>query len=680
MLKLRNIFKEYTTTGETKVILNNVSYDFPPSGFVTILGESGSGKSTLLNLLSLNEKPTSGEILYDGEDISHFKEHEIEAFRREEIGFLYQKFNLFPELTAFENIVIPLKIKGMKKKEMENLASSFIDKFNLVEVQDTLAKDLSGGELERVAFIRSIIGSPSILLADEPTGSLDDENGEILLKELKEYSRRRLVIMVTHDRENAEKYSDIVLRLEKGRLIEEYKRDGPFLFYPNEKEKSHPNQKWVSLFTKDLIRKNKKEYLFLFLASSLVFLTLFLSLGFFNGKDILLNDAMLNSVGIYHSYVTKQKAVTLEGSPLSLVQDKRPSVEEVYQTIGTDDYLVETDLSYAFPMDNIVDVNGFKLGPVSFVPLQSFPEDLVFTSGENITTPTFDYVLVNQAFVDLLPPLSDPLKVDLKYEAISIYRRGSDGEEFNLTHSFKISGVIDEYQLIKKPTIYYSYPALKFYLSRCILNAFSSLDEKVTVLDFIQESKEDNECSSYRRIIFSKDKVSAEKLLKISNEELKFTSPFRDSYESFQSLSDSISNALIPFLIGEVFISCFIIASFAQTIFLKRKKESAILRSLGASKSNLFWLYSSGNFIVGFASLLICFALAYPFALLVNALLGSIIGINNFIVIPFTTFLGVPFLLYPLSLLFMLVLIGLSLGIPLFLFLRTPLVEELRDE
>ena len=202
----------------------------------------------------------------------------------------------------------------------------------------------------------------------------------------------------------------------------------------------------------------------------------------------------------------------------------------------------------------------------------------------------------------------------------------------------------------------------------------------MTVFDFIQESKEDNECSSYRRIIFPKDKASAEKLLKIPNDELKFTSPFRDSYESFQSLSNSISNALFPFLIGEVFISCFIIASFAQTIFLKRKKESAILRSLGASKSNLFWLYSSGNFLVGFASLLICFALAYPFALLVNALLGSIIDINNFIVIPFTTFLGVPFLLYPLSLLFMLVLTGLSLGIPLFLFLRTPLVEELRDE
>ena len=334
MLKLRNIFKEYTTTGETKVILNNVSYDFPPSGFVTILGESGSGKSTLLNLLSLNEKPTSGEILYDGEDISHFKECEIEAFRREEIGFLYQKFNLFSELTAFENIIIPLKIKGMKKKEMENLASSFIHKFNLVEVQDTLAKDLSGGELERVAFIRSIIASPFILLADEPTGSLDDENGEILLKELKEYSRRRLVIMVTHDRENAEKYSDIVLRLEKGRLIEEYKRDGPFLFYPNEKEKSHPNQKWVSLFTKDLIRKNKKEYLFLFLASSLVFLTLFLSLGFFNGKDIL-ETPPLNNVTIQGSNYTLAKLETDNTQNLksTLIKELLKSEATIYSNV-----------------------------------------------------------------------------------------------------------------------------------------------------------------------------------------------------------------------------------------------------------------------------------------------------------------------------------------------------------
>ncbi len=199
--------------------LKNVSFSVPKGEFVTVVGESGSGKSTLLNMLGALDAPTSGKVLIDGNDIFSMKERELTIFRRRNIGFIFQAFNLIPELTVEQNMIFPLLLDYRKpnREYLEELLSVL----NLRERRHHLPNQLSGGQQQRVAIGRALITRPALILADEPTGNLDTQNSSEVIALLREASRKyeQTIIMITHNRSIAQT-ADRVLQVSDGVLTD----------------------------------------------------------------------------------------------------------------------------------------------------------------------------------------------------------------------------------------------------------------------------------------------------------------------------------------------------------------------------------------------------------------------------------------------------------------------------
>jgi putative ABC transport system ATP-binding protein len=221
-LELRDLRKGYEEGGRAHLVLDGLSARVAPGERVAILGPSGSGKSTLLNLISGIDRPDSGTVTIAGTDLTALTEVERTRFRRKYIGFVFQFFNLLPTLTVLENLLLPLELKGPLDDTHRTRARSLLERVGLVARADTFPDRLSGGEQQRVALARALVHDPELVLADEPTGNLDEEMAAKvgdLMAELVSGERRTLVV-VTHSRPLAARM-DRVLRLDHGRLVED---------------------------------------------------------------------------------------------------------------------------------------------------------------------------------------------------------------------------------------------------------------------------------------------------------------------------------------------------------------------------------------------------------------------------------------------------------------------------
>ncbi|MEE0398689.1 MAG: ABC transporter ATP-binding protein [Lachnospiraceae bacterium] len=219
LLEVNNICKTYGS-GETAVhALKKVSFSVPKGEYVSIVGESGSGKSTLLNMIGALDTPTSGKVVIGGKEIFSMNDNRLTVFRRRNIGFIFQAFNLIPELTVEQNIIFPVLLDYQKpdRKYLEELLTVL----NLKERRNHLPSQLSGGQQQRVAIGRALITRPSLILADEPTGNLDTQNSSEVIALLKEASRKyeQTIIMITHNRSIAQS-ADRILQVSDGVLTD----------------------------------------------------------------------------------------------------------------------------------------------------------------------------------------------------------------------------------------------------------------------------------------------------------------------------------------------------------------------------------------------------------------------------------------------------------------------------
>ena len=221
ILAVNDLKKIYTTRfgGQQVQALTNVNFAVEAGEYVAIMGESGSGKSTLLNMIGALDTPTSGKVLIDGKDIFSMNDKKLTVFRRRNIGFIFQAFNLIPELTVEQNIIFPLLLDYQKpdKRYLEELLTVL----NLKDRRNHLPSQLSGGQQQRVAIGRALITRPSLILADEPTGNLDSQNSSEVIALLKETSKKyeQTIIMITHNRSIAQT-ADRVLQVSDGTLTD----------------------------------------------------------------------------------------------------------------------------------------------------------------------------------------------------------------------------------------------------------------------------------------------------------------------------------------------------------------------------------------------------------------------------------------------------------------------------
>ena len=223
MLKVENLQKSFFTEEIETVALNGVSFEVKEGEFVAVMGPSGCGKSTLLNILGLLDNPTGGSYSLLGQEVGGLKEKDRTAFRKGNIGFVFQSFNLIDELSVAENVELPLIYMGVKASERKERVQKMLDRMNISHRAGHFPQQLSGGQQQRVAIARALVSNPKLILADEPTGNLDSKNGRDVMATLKALNEAgTTIVMVTHSQKDAQ-YANRVINLFDGLVVDSLK-------------------------------------------------------------------------------------------------------------------------------------------------------------------------------------------------------------------------------------------------------------------------------------------------------------------------------------------------------------------------------------------------------------------------------------------------------------------------
>ena len=323
MLELKNITKDYIS-GDTKVeALKGVSIKFRKSEFVSILGQSGCGKTTLLNIIGGLDKYTSGDLIINNKSTKEFKDRDWDAYRNYSIGFVFQSYNLIPHQTILSNVELALTLSGVSRKERTKRAIEALEAVGLKEQIHKKPNQLSGGQMQRVAIARAIVNNPDIILADEPTGALDTKTSMQVMDILKEISKDRLVIMVTHNSELAEKYSTRIIKILDGVITDD---SNPYDEKTKIKEEKSDKKKKTSMkfFTalrlslNNLMTKKRRTILTSF-AGSIGIIGIALILSISNGVQ---------------SYINKVEEETLSSYPITIQESTVDMTSMVENMMG----------------------------------------------------------------------------------------------------------------------------------------------------------------------------------------------------------------------------------------------------------------------------------------------------------------------------------------------------------
>jgi putative ABC transport system ATP-binding protein len=221
MIQLNNLSKIYRTKEVETVAVSAINLHVKPGEFVAVMGPSGCGKSTLLNIIGMLDRPDSGEYIFQSKNLQSLKESELTKCRKENLGFIFQSFNLVDELTVFENIELPLLYLGFSSNERTWMVEGVLDRMNMMHRRNHLPQQLSGGQQQRAAIARAVVHKPKLILADEPTGNLDTSNGIEIMRLLTELNDLgTTIVMVTHSERDAD-YSSRIIHLLDGKILHE---------------------------------------------------------------------------------------------------------------------------------------------------------------------------------------------------------------------------------------------------------------------------------------------------------------------------------------------------------------------------------------------------------------------------------------------------------------------------
>jgi putative ABC transport system permease protein len=331
MLEIKNVTKIYKTGDFTQKALDNVSIKFRNTEFVSILGPSGSGKTTLLNIIGGLDHYTNGDLIISGVSTKNYKDHDWDIYRNRKIGFVFQSYNLISHQSVLSNVELALTLSGVSKEERTKRAKKALKSVGLEQHMHKKPNQLSGGQMQRVAIARALVNDPEIVLADEPTGALDTKTSIQIMKILKEISKEKLVIMVTHNPELAKNYSTRIVSLTDGKIVDDTNA------YNGEKEESNKHKKYkthmsfltaLSLSLNNLMTKKGRTLLTSFAGSiGIIGIALILSLS--NGIQ---------------NYITKTEKETLGSYPLTIQKASIDMSSMLTSFMGTDTSEYDDDL------------------------------------------------------------------------------------------------------------------------------------------------------------------------------------------------------------------------------------------------------------------------------------------------------------------------------------------------
>ena len=691
---LQDITKTFTVNKTENVVLNNINVSFPDTGLVSIVGKSGSGKSTLLNILMGIEKPTKGKVLFKGKNIAKFNDRQFSKFHLNGVSTVFQHYNLFDDLTALSNVTLPLKMKGINSKKAKQIA---IDEFRKLAIEDLAnrkVKNLSGGEKQRIAILRSVVTSPDAILCDEPTGALDFKNSREIMGILKNLSKQKLVIMVSHNKELVDEFSDYIVQLKDGKIVENNLPKQQVKEEQNKRTKSNYKSDWIGSFLRLNLKKNLGKNLFSVISCSVGFASLFLCVGFLIGSESSHEEALTKNLSIGNATVSKVESVEITDSPLTYQKTIRPELSEVdaelteFSTIRVEENISYFISSYATCSFDDSNYNNFQMVPLYDFSLQSYGNELLIKG--NGSDDNFEEIIVNKEFEDLLGGDALGKTIVLKNTASTNYKTSDEDNPFIkdqliIEKPMVIIGVIKEFPFLNSPKIYYSYKGGRDFLkSQFMENLSYYFGFPYTYYDYLLDCDPDDTVSSYSSYIFltdlSESKEFFYKIKNLNNKSLEITSTVADIKETYITFISSFSKTLLVFS-GIAFIGInFILGMISLSSFLQNRKNTAIMTCLGSRNSSIYNLHLYENYIVIAISFLLSLFLAFFTQNKLNPYLSSKFSLSNLISIPFESFYGVKYGLIIFLSAIVVICSTIFTMVPMLIYRHGFITEELRDE
>lgn len=696
LIELSKVSKAYLINkNEKKYVLKDITLSFPETGLISVLGKSGCGKSTLLNLIGGLDKSSEGTVYYKGDNISKYKNKQQVTFRKSEISYIFQHYHLLENQTALYNIMLPCLLNGDSFKVAKEKVLSLINKFSIKEeLLDKKCSKLSGGEKERIAIMRAFISKTNVILADEPTGALDKDNALLVMESLKEASKTSLVIMVTHNEELAKRYSDRIIHMKDGRVVqdEKIKLINGKHHQINKERKSNPN--WYSKIIARNFTKRFKRNIFSILAVTIGATASMLIFGFTNGA----HDSIMNSAERQFDYgvasISKENKIVSDESPITLIQTLRASEEEIDTLSNEYDFL-----HYCYSYDSLVTpaldtyINDKEINNLTYTPVYSFCDSSINKSllikGKLPMIDTLNMVVINQTAYDYL-------KKEIKSDPLNTYIRLKDGASFTyytddiekpyITDYFvydrlvEIVGVVKELSFLNTPKIYYSYKALDKYMEETLLNNLSEYLGETSWKDRIMLASDNEYISNYSHRVFLKnsgDVYQLKEMKKHLKEGYSLNSNALTVEETLFSLVDAASVGMEIFLVIALVGTAMIIGIVSFASYAEDIKDSAILLCIGATREDISSLYVFENCLIGLIGLALSFVIALVSQNPLNHLIERFTSLINIIDIPFNYFHGRAFLFPLLIVMSTLLICVLATYLPISFSKKISLKEEL---
>lgn len=703
LIKLVNISKKYTIGNkQTFSALRDINLEFPSTGFVSILGKSGCGKSTLLNIIGLLDKQSEGKYYFNDKEISNLSHIEKEQFLNSKIGVVFQHYHLIDDMDVLFNISLPMLIQGASYEEAKKDTMMLLKGINIDEsLYEKKVMNLSGGEKQRVAILRALINSPKVILCDEPTGALDSKNAEMVMKILKNASKNKLVIMVSHNKELVNQYSDRIIELKDGEtindtLVNEITGKGvPIVKEPINKIRKN----WIEKISMQNFKKHLKMNIFSIISLSICLVTSILVAGFARYSNEAVDIESKKRLDYGTMTISKEEKVDIEGSIISLLQQSRPSSEVVEQIKRNNTYFTYTNnYDVLLPTSSKLTFNETKLDQAFIKPIYSFASNSynpsLLTKGSLPSKDDFDTVLINKQAYEYIynltkkEPINNEIHLSYEYES-SYYTFDSENsvvtDVFRLSKKLKIVGVVDELDFLSSPTIYYSYKSFISYLrSAYMTNLSKYYDRKISWKERIDTCSDNDELCSYSIRAFINDYNSpitlSDHIKTINKDDIVATSLPLTVENSLKGLVKASTTGVELFL-GIALVGIILILGIISYFsFSQDRKRSAVISALGASRSDITLIYLYENLLIGLFSFFISIILSFPLSILVNKIVYKVTNLSNLVRMPYYLLTGFKYDYLLIILLSIIMIILLSTLLPILFSKKISIAKELKDE
>lgn len=676
LIKISHLTKTYKVGSTSVDVLKDISFTLPQSGLVVILGKSGSGKSTLLNIIGGIDKPSKGVV-----KCSFLKNVRLGI----DVSFIFQHYYLLENETPLYNIMLPALIQGFQKGLAEKQARELIRLFHLDEsIIEKQTKLLSGGEKERIAILRALITDPKVILADEPTGALDSQNAIKTMSILKKASKKKLVLLVTHNSSLAREYADRIITLSDGKIISDEKisTNDEEVFYSKVKHR-HRND-WTSTLVNHNFRKRLKRNFVSILGMTISLTFCYLLFGFSNQSNNAIQDISMKHFD-YGTSVLRKELKTESDSPVSLIKTMKPNEEEIddmetkfpsFKIMPNYDQILGTSRLY-LNNDETEEINKSYVLNYS----SSVNNNLVI-QGTISDAFSWNDVVVNKRAFEMID--NRMLHFKIIYErTYNLADSSTLVDILEIEQQLNIIAVVDELEFLMTPKIYFNYSKVDELFAEIELENYSDYKNKTyTWKDMVEQASDSEDISSYSMRCFLKNINEKDKVLELSNylqNDVRLENDSLSVKEALESLTLAASVGLEIFLVIALMGSILIVGVFSYSAYCDDKKESSILSCLGAKNSAIIGIFTTESLIVTFFSFLFSTVFSALLQKPVNLLLLKTINIPNLIEIPFKNLYGIKGLLPLAVFVISMMLTMLFSSIPIFINKKISIKKELSD-